>query len=276
MREESLRFIFSSLKPSGSGSHPLNRESPGVGEMLSEQRQFQFGDAPSRIDYNASFLNTIRRAGPREPVVTEADLAVWESEASTSAATVLLLDISHSMVLYGEDRITPAKQVAMALAHMIKTHYPKDSLDVVTFGDEARRIEIKDLPYTGVGPYHTNTQAALKMAREILYRRKSHNRQIFMITDGKPTVVKRCKGEIYRNSFGLDPYIVNRTLDEALICRKKKIVITTFMVTSDPYLQSFVHKLTKLNRGRAYFAPLNQLGGFMFKDFINNRSRIVK
>ena len=276
LREDSLKFIFSSLKPSGMGSHPINREGVGNGERLPERRPFQFGDAPSRIDYNESYLNAFRRTGPENTRITESDLAVWESEATTSAATVLLLDISHSMVLYGEDRITPAKQVAMALAHIITTQYPKDSLDVVVFGDEARRIEVKDLPYTGVGPYHTNTQAGLEMARELLYRRKSVNRQIFMITDGKPTLVRRRNHEIYKNSFGLDPYIVNRTLDEALICRKKKIVITTFMVTSDPYLQSFVYKLTQLNRGRAYFAPLNQLGGFVFRDFMSNRSRVVK
>ena len=271
LRQESLKSIFSSLELSGAGSHPIHREGNGLGEVLGERRPFQFGDAASKIDYKESYLNAIRRAGLKNPNIRESDLAVWETEATTSAATVLLLDISHSMILYGEDRITPAKQVALALTHLIKTQYPKDSLDVVVFGDDARRIELKHLPYTGVGPYHTNTQAGLQMGRELLYRRKSLNRQIFMITDGKPTVVRRRGGELYKNSFGLDPYIVNRTLDEALICRKKKIVITTFMVASDPYLRSFVQKLTKLNQGRAYFSPLNNLGGFIFQDFMANR-----
>ncbi len=187
-----------------------------------------------------------------------------------------MLDLLHSTILYGEDRITPAKQVAMALAHMIQTRYPKDSLDVVVFGDEAWQIRVEDLPYAAVGPYHTNPQAGLQLARELLLRRQSHNSQIFMITDGKPSVVQRHTGELYENSFGLDPYIVNRTLDEALICRKKRIVITTFVVTSDPYLQGFVRRLTKLNRGRAYFTPLDRFGGFIFKDFMNHRTRRVK
>ena len=275
LREGSFKLIFSSLKSSGTGSHPVNREGFGGSELLSEGRPFQFGDSPSKIDYNESYLNALRRSGLEDVCLTEGDLAVRLSDITTSAATVLLLDISHSMVLYGEDRITPAKKVAMALAHMIKTQYPKDSLDVVVFGDDARRIKVKDLPYISVGPYHTNTQAGLQMARELLYRKKSLNRQIFMITDGKPTVVRRRSGEIYRNSFGLDPYIVNRTLDEALICRKKKVVITTFMVTSDPYLQSFVYKLAELNKGKAYFSPPNQLGGFIFRNFMSNRSRRI-
>ncbi len=273
IREESLKYIFSSLKASGSGAHPLGREGHGAGEALPEYRAYQYGDPPGAIDYNESFKNTIRRTGLNPAAISEDDLTVRNHQASTSAATVLLLDISHSMILYGEDRITPAKQVALALAQMIKTQYPKDSLDVVVFGDEARQIELKDLPYTGVGPYHTNTMDGLRTGRELLLRRKSANRQIFMITDGKPTVVTRRNGEIYRNSSGLDPYIINRTLDEALICRRKNILITTFMVTSDPYLVSFIQKLTQLNRGRAYFSPVNRLGGFIFRDFMSNRSR---
>jgi len=276
LREESLNLIFKSLKSSASGPHPIGREGSGADESLPGRRMFQFGDSPADIDFNESYKNSVRRTGLTDLTLEEGDLAVREVEAGTSAATVLLLDISHSMVLYGEDRITPAKQVAMAMAQLIKKKYPKDSIDVVTFGDEARRIEVKDIPYTGVGPYHTNTQEGLQAAREILLRRKSVNRQIFMITDGKPTVVRRRNGEIYRNSFGLDPYIENRTLDEALICRKKNIVITTFMVTSDPYLMAFVERLTELNRGRAYFSPLNQLGGFIFRDFMSNRSRRAK
>jgi Ca-activated chloride channel homolog len=276
LREDSLNYIFSSLKSSGQGSHPMAREGAGTGDILPESRSYEFGDPHGHIDFNQSFKNAFQRSGLGSLELSEEDLAVREVEANTSAATVLLLDISHSMILYGEDRITPAKQVAMALAQMIKTQYPKDSLDIVTFGDEATRIELKDLPYTGVGPYHTNTQEGLQVGRELLLQRKSPNRQIFMITDGKPTVVRRRNGEIYRNSFGLDPYIENRTLDEALICRKKNIIITTFMVTSDPYLRAFVERLTELNRGRAYFTPLNRLGGFIFRDFMTNRSKRAK
>jgi uncharacterized protein with von Willebrand factor type A (vWA) domain len=177
------------------------------------------------------------------------------------------------MVLYGEDRITPAKQVAMAFTEMILTRFPKDSLDIVLFGDFAQRIQVKDLPYVGVGPYHTNTKAGLLMARQILLRRKSQNKQIFMITDGKPSMITRPDGTIYKNPFGLDPVVVNRTLDEAIVCRKKGIPITTFMITDDPYLQQFVKKLTELNRGRAYFSSAQNLGDYIFFDFLKHRRR---
>jgi uncharacterized protein with von Willebrand factor type A (vWA) domain len=159
---------------------------------------------------------------------------------------------------------------------MIKTRYPKDTLEVVTFGNEAKRISINDLPYISNGPYYTNTQEGLKVGRELLLRAKTVNRQIFMITDGKPSVVRQRDGELYINSFGLDPFIVNKTLDEAIICRKKQIVITTFMIASDAYLQGFVRRLTELNRGRAYFAPVNRLGGFIFRDFMSHRSKRAK
>jgi uncharacterized protein with von Willebrand factor type A (vWA) domain len=184
-----------------------------------------------------------------------------------------MIDISHSMILYGEDRITPAKQVAMAFTELILTKYPRDALNVVTFGDTAEEIKIKDLPYLTVGPYHTNTQAGLRMARQILLARKHVNRQIFMITDGKPSMITRPNGTLYKNPMGLDPRIVNRTLDEAVICRKKKIPITTFMVTDDPYLQNFVARLTELNKGRAYFSSVDNLGRFMLWDFVSNRKR---
>ncbi len=276
LRQESLDFIFRNLKESGIGSHPLGREGENPGEQLPESRPFLYGDSPRDIDFNESYKNTMRRVGLGDLELEEEDLAVREREARTGAATVLLLDISHSMVLYGEDRITPAKQVAMALAEMIKTRYPKDSLDIVVFGDEAKRIKLSELAYVGVGPYHTNTQEGLRMGRELLLRRKSNNRQIFMITDGKPSVVRERSGELYMNSFGLDPYIVNQTLNEAMACRKKGIVITTFMIASDGYLQQFVRRLTELNRGRAYFAPLNRLGGFIFHDFMNHRHKRAK
>lgn len=275
IRQSTFDQVFASLKADRRGDHPIPREGGGTAEALPERRPFVFGDNVADIDYNMSITNALRRAGT-EWSLTEPDLSVQETEAATTCATVLLLDISHSMILYGEDRITPAKQVAMAFAEMILTRYPKDALNVVVFGDDAVEIKVKDLPYMGVGPYHTNTQAGLRMARKILMHRKHHNKQIFMITDGKPSVIRRANGQIYKNPMGLDPIIVNRTLDEAVICRKKKITITTFMVTSDPYLQQFVRKLTELNQGRAYFTPPDRLGGYIFWDFLKHRRRRLR
>jgi uncharacterized protein with von Willebrand factor type A (vWA) domain len=187
-----------------------------------------------------------------------------------------MIDISHSMVLYGEDRITPAKKVAMAFTELILSRYPKDDLSIVLFGDNAREIQIKDLPYVSVGPYYTNTQAGLRLARQILMTRKHVNKQIFMITDGKPSMIIRSNGQVYKNPAGLDPLIVNRTLDEAVVCRKKRITITTFMVTDDTYLQTFVKKLTELNRGRAYFSSVDNLGSYVIWDFVTNRRKRSK
>ncbi len=276
IRQDSLDLIFSTLKSDARGQHPIGQEGAGSAEQLPENRPFMFGDSASDIDFNESFVNAFRRAGIDRWSLTEPDLSVRQTEAATSSATVLLLDISHSMVLYGEDRITPAKQVAMAFAEMILTRFRGDSLNVVVFGDDATEIPVEELAYVGVGPYHTNTQAGLRTAREILLHRKHLNKQIFMITDGKPSVIRRRNGRLYKNPVGLDPMIVNRTLDEAVICRKKKITITTFMVTSDPYLQAFVRKLTELNRGRAYFTPPDQLGGYIFWDFLKNRRRRLR
>jgi len=187
---------------------------------------------------------------------------------------VLLIDVSHSMILYGEDRITPAKQAALALAELILTRYPKDSLHVVLFGDDAWEVKIRDIPYASVGPYHTNTKAALQLGQRILARQKHVNKQIFMITDGKPSAIHE-NGRLYKNAFGLDPKIVNKTLDEAVQCRRKRIAITTFMVTQDPYLVRFVERFTQLNKGRAYFADLENLGSYLFVDYNQNRRKRV-
>lgn len=276
IRQDSLDRIFSSLKPGARGNHAIPREGSATNEPLPEHRPYSFGDSAAEIDFNESFSNAMRRGSVDELDLEESDLSVRQTESSTACATVLLLDISHSMVLYGEDRITPAKQVAMAFAEMILTRFPKDALDVVVFGDDAELIPVAELAYVGVGPYHTNTQAGLRTARQILMRRKHLNKQVFMITDGKPSVIRRSNGMLYKNPVGLDPMIVNRTLDEAVICRKKRITITTFMVTSDPYLQQFVRKLTELNHGRAYFTPPDRLGGYIFWDFIHNRRRRLK
>jgi len=261
LRQDAFDLIFQKMRPSGKGQHRLPYEGGSSDEPLPEKRRYLFGDNYRSVDYTASMFNSITRSGDLGLSLTERDLEVYESERSTSCATVLMIDISHSMILYGEDRITPAKQVAMAFTELILTKYPGDALSIVTFGDTANEISIRDLPYLAVGPYHTNTQAGLRLARQLLLRRKHANKQIFMITDGKPSMITRPNGTLYKNPMGLDPRIVNRTLDEAVICRKKKIPITTFMVTDDPHLQEFVARLTELNRGRAYFSSVDNLGG---------------
>ena len=276
IRADSLNMIFNSLRKGSSGEHKTPYEGSGSQEYLPETKPYIFGDDLRDIDFNSSIVNAIRRSGLSEIRLCEEDLEVHETENLTSCATILLLDVSHSMVLYGEDRITPAKQVALALSELILTQYQNDSLNVVLFGDEAWEVKIKDLPYVGAGPYYTNTKAGLEMARGILARKRHPNKQIFMITDGKPSVIRRSNGQFYRNPMGLDPIIVNRTLDEAVICRKRKIPITTFMVTSDPYLQRFIRRLTELNKGRAYLTPPSAIGGYLFWDFIVNRRRRVR
>ena len=204
----------------------------------------------------------------------EGDLEIRDTDFKAQTSTVLMIDISHSMILYGEDRITPAKKVAMALSELIKTKYPKDTLDLLVFGNDAWTIEIKDLPYLQVGPYHTNTVAGIELAMELLRKRKNPNKQIFMITDGKPTCLKEGKN-YYKNSFGIDRKILSRCLNLAAQCKKNKIPITTFMIASDPYLQKFVQEFTETNNGKAFFASLDNLGAFIFKDFESGRSKTV-
>lgn len=273
IRQDAFELIFKKMKSSGRGEHLLPTEGGSTEEWLPEKRRYNFGDNMHTIDYNASILNSITRTSDLDLNLSENDLEIYESEKTTSCATVLMIDISHSMILYGEDRITPAKKVAMAFTELILTKYPKDGLSIVLFGDDAKEVKIKDLPYITVGPYYTNTQAGLRLARQILLTRKHVNKQIFMITDGKPSMITRSNGQVYRNPAGLDPLIVNRTLDEAVICRKKRITITTFMVTDDSYLQAFVQKLTELNRGRAYFSSVDNLGSYVIWDFVTNRRR---
>ena len=200
---------------------------------------------------------------------------VVQGEYQSSCATVLMLDCSHSMILYGEDRITPAKRVALALVELIRSRYPKDALHVILFGDSAREISVRDLTYTGVGPYHTNTHAALRLARQILLRKKHNNKQVFMITDGKPTALFE-EGRLYLNPIGLDRKIVNKTLDEAAECRRHGIPITTFMLARDPQLVHFVETLTKVNRGRAFFASPYDLGEFVLADYLRNRRKLLR
>ncbi len=208
-------------------------------------------------------------------MLREEDLRVFESEQYVSVATALLVDVSHSMILYGEDRITPAKRVALALVELIRARYPGDALHVILFGDEAREISVRELMYAGVGPYHTNTQDALRLARQILLRKKHTSRQIFMITDGKPSALFE-GGGLYLNPFGLDPRIVSRTLQEAAECRRQKILITTFMLAREPLLVKFVEKLTRVTCGRAFFSSPDSLEETVFVDFIRNRQRKVR
>ena len=189
---------------------------------------------------------------------------------------MLLLDVSHSMILYGEDRITPAKRVALALCELITTRFPKDSLDVVLFGDTAWRVSMDQIPYLSAGPYHTNTRDGLRLARDILRKKRQANRQIVMLTDGKPSALTEPDGEVYKNPFGLDPRVVNKTLEEAEACRRLSIPITTFMLTSDPLLVEFVEDFTRVNRGRAYYSELDRLGSFVLVDFVRNRRSHVR
>jgi uncharacterized protein with von Willebrand factor type A (vWA) domain len=273
LRQDAFDTMFQKMKTSGLGRHNLPYEGGATDERLPEKRAYNFGDNYQSLDFTRSLFNSIQRTSDLDLDLQERDLEVFESERSTSCATVLMIDISHSMILYGEDRITPAKKVAMAFTELILTKYPRDELSIVVFGDDAKEVKIEDIPYVGVGPYYTNTQAGLRLARQILMGKKHINRQILMITDGKPSMIIRPNGQIYRNPMGLDPVIVNRTLDEAVICRKKRITITTFMVTDDTYLQTFVQRLTELNRGRAYFSSVDNLGSYVLWDFVSSRRK---
>ena len=272
MRLDALREIFSSLKKGPDGSHETPYTGSGV-ERLSETKKYRFGDQPTNIDLTSTIRNAMKRDGIDEFNITEDDLEVYETEHNSSCATVLMLDVSHSMVLYGEDRITPAKRVALALSELIRQRFPKDYLGLVVFGDDAKLVSLSELPFLSVGPYHTNTKAGLQMARSLLRRCGNVNKQIFMVTDGKPSAMFESSGRLYKNPFGLDPKIVNKTLDEAVQCRREKIAISTFMIARDPYLVNFVEDLTKANRGRAYYSSLNNLGEFVFVDYLRNRKK---
>jgi Ca-activated chloride channel homolog len=272
IRQEALREVFTSLRKSKPGPHETPFTGSGA-ERASETRPYAFGDPPTNIDLTATLTNAFRRDGIDNFTLKEEDVEVYESELQTSCATVLMIDVSHSMVLYGEDRITPAKQVGLALAELIQTRFPKDYLSLVTFGDDAQLVSINELPFLSAGPYHTNTRAGLQLARDLLRRRATANKQIFMVTDGKPSAIFEPGGRLYKNSWGLDPRIVNKTLDEAVACRREKIPITTFMVARDPYLVSFVEELTKANHGRAYYSSLGTLGEYVFVDYLRNRKK---
>ncbi len=273
IRRSAFDEIFQQMRRGGPGYHAVQAAGDGV-ERLPETRPFRFGDELHNIDMVRSFHNSLKR---NEGVLSlsEEDLEVHETEHLTSCATIVAIDISHSMVLYGEDRITPAKKVALALTELIQSKYPKDHLGVILFGDYAEEVPLRDLPYIAAGPYHTNTRDALRLARGLLSRQKQPNKQIFLITDGKPSAISE-GGEIYKNPFGLDMKIVNLTLEEADMCRRQQVIITTFMIATDTMLKSFVEKMTQINRGRAYFASPNNLGEFILADYIRNRRKRVR
>jgi len=271
LRRHALDDIFDQLKKSKKGKH--NTKLTGQGdETTSELKPYEFGDTLDKLSITESLKNAQINHGLENFILTQDDLEVHETYFQSQTSTVLMIDISHSMILYGEDRITPAKKVAMALAELITTRYPKDSLDIIVFGNDAWRIEIKDLPYLEVGPYHTNTVAGLELAMNILRKRKNPNKQIMMITDGKPTCIKKGK-KYYKNAFGLDRKILNRTLGLATKAKKLSIPITTFMIAQDPWLVQFVDQFTRANNGKAFYSSLQGLGEFIFMDYKDNKRK---
>ena len=275
IRKSALEEIFGKLKKSSTGNHRTPHTGQGD-EQSTDLREFRFGDSLESIQMTESIRNAQLNHGLEsgEFMLTEGDLEVRENEHKSQTSTVLMIDISHSMILYGEDRITPAKKVAMALAELVKQKYPKDFLDVIVFGNDAWQIEVKDLPYLQVGPYHTNTVAGLELAMDLLRKRKTPNKQIFMITDGKPTCLKEAGG-YYKNSFGLDRKVVNKTLNLAAAARRVRIPITTFMIAQDPYLKQFVEEFTEVNQGKAYYSGLKGLGHLVFEDYKKNRRKTL-
>ena len=272
LREYALKQIFGKLRKSGLGNH--NTQNQGAGDDKSgDLSTFQFGDSLENIVLTESIKNAQIHSGIGDFMITEDDLVVEKNHHKSQMSTVLMIDISHSMILYGEDRITPAKKVAMALAEFITTRYPKDTLDILVFGNDARPISLKELPYLQVGPYHTNTVAGLDLAMDMLRRKRNTNKQIFMITDGKPSCLKMPDGSYYKNSAGLDRSIVEKCYSMARQAKKVKVPITTFMIASDPYLKKFVQDFTRANNGKAFFTGLNNLGEMIFEDYEKNRKK---
>ena len=277
-----LRDLLGSLGRSSFGRHDTRDLSTGI-ESSGAPKPYEFGDTLN-LDPSSTILNAVRRAGaapvpagPGGPVVDVQyeDLMVAQSEYQSSCATVLMLDCSHSMILYGEDRFTPAKRVALALANLIRTQYPGDALNLVLFHDSAEEIPLSQLARARVGPYYTNTREGLKLARRLLERQRKDMRQIVMITDGKPSALTQPDGRIYRNAFGLDPFIVAETFAEVDRCRRAGILINTFMLARDHYLVSFVRRVSAICRGKAYFTTPATLGQYVLLDYMNRKTRTV-
>jgi Ca-activated chloride channel homolog len=267
-----LKDLLGAVGRSSLGRHETHYLATGV-ETSDAPKKYEFGDTLN-LDISSTLLNCVKRSGLQIPMPLEPDdLMVQQAEYQSSCATVLMLDCSHSMILYGEDRFTPAKQVALALAHLIRTQYPGDSFHVVLFHDSAEQIPLKKLATVKVGPYYTNTRDGLILAQRILSRERKDMKQIIMITDGKPSAITMENGRVYRNAFGLDPMIVNSTFQEAAKCRKSGILINTFMLASDCDLVAFVKKLTEMCRGKAYFTTPYNVGEYILFDYLNRKTQ---
>ena len=271
---KTLKDLLGSLGRSSFGRHDTRDLATGI-EANGSSRQYEFGDTLN-LDISETLFSAIRREGAQVPLNMEyADLHVHQCEYQSSCATVLMLDCSHSMILYGEDRFTPAKKVAMALAHLIRTQYPGDSLRCVLFHDTAEELAISQLARVQVGPYYTNTRDGLILAQKLLAQERKDMRQIVMITDGKPSCLTLDDGRLYKNAFGLDPLVISRTLEEVSRCKKQGILINTFMLASDYGLVNFVQKVTEMCRGKAYFTTPYTLGQYLLMDYMNRKTRTV-
>jgi Ca-activated chloride channel family protein len=271
---KALKELIASLGKASLGRHDTNQLSTGI-EASEAPRRYEFGDTLN-LDVNATLRSAIQREGLGVPINLEyADLMVHQTEYQSSCATVLMLDCSHSMILYGEDRFTPAKRVALALTHLIRTQYPGDSLRVVLFHDSAEEIPLSAVARAQVGPYHTNTREGLKLARRILMSQRKDMRQIIMITDGKPSAMTMEGGRIYKNPMGLDPMILRETFREVAACRRSGIMINTFMLANDYYLVDFVKRVTEICKGKAYFTTTVTLGQYILMDYMKRRTRNI-
>jgi Ca-activated chloride channel family protein len=276
-----LRDLLGSIGRSNAGRHDTRHLSTGI-EAIAAPKPYEFGDTLN-LDPSGTILNAVMRQhaeggsaqGTGHIEVEYSDLMVAQSEYQSSCATVIMLDCSHSMILYGEDRFTPAKRVALALSHLIRTQYPGDSLHAVLFHDSAEEIPLKQLGRVRVGPYYTNTREGLRMARRILERQKKDMRQIVMITDGKPSALTRPDGQIYKNAFGLDPYVIAETFAEVNACAKAGIMINTFMLARDPDLVAFVRRVASICRGKAYFTTPYTLGQYVLMDYMNRKTKTI-
>jgi len=271
---KTLKDLLASLGKSSFGRHDTRDLATGI-ESGGISKQYEFGDTLN-MDISGTLFNAVRRNGARIPIELDyPDLMVHQCEYQSSCATVLMLDCSHSMILYGEDRFTPAKRVALALSHLIRTQYPGDSLHCVLFHDSAEEIPLGQLARVQVGPYYTNTREGLRMAQRILSRQKKDMRQIVMITDGKPSALTLEDGRIYKNAYGLDPLVVTQTLEEVAKCKRAGILINTFMLASDYSLVHFVQKVTELCRGKAYFTTPYTLGQYLLMDYLGKKTRHI-
>jgi Ca-activated chloride channel family protein len=271
---KTLRDLLGSLGKSSFGRHDTRDLATGI-EASGASRQYEFGDTLN-LDITATLSSAIEREGLTVPLNIEySDLQVHQCEYQSSCATALMLDCSHSMILYGEDRFTPAKKVAMALSHLLRTQYPGDSLSLILFHDSAEEVPLSQLARVKVGPYYTNTREGLRLAQRVLQRQNKDMKQIVMITDGKPSALTLEDGRIYKNAFGLDPLVVSQTLEEVSKCKRAGILINTFMLASDYGLVQFVQKVTEMCRGKAYFTTPYTLGQYLLMDYMSRKTKTI-